>query len=562
MKVLLLVTVVINCKNNFSTPINSPLKCFVVATFGKTPPEVDLPNLGKIQGIFGKSLHARSFFSFEGVPYARPPVGQYRFKEPEPVKAWNGILKAKTVYKCMQYSQFVPPEQDPVIGDEDCLYLNIYTPTLDQNAKLDVIVHIHGGAFMYNWGAAQGPEYILDKDVVYINFNYRLGPLGFLSTENQVVPGNNGVKDQILALKWIKDNVKYFGGNPDSVTITGVSAGGASVHVHYLSRKSRGLFHRGFSQSGTSLCPWVLMEKPLEKSKKLAASLGCPTQHVNNMIECLKTRPGRQIVGTAEFYIDQQYLTDIDTRWNELIPLILDYNYTVDAKLHDEVSQKIRKHYLGNRRVSRQTFKDFIPIVSDRIFVIDIQKTIQLQASITKSSVYSYYFTYRGAHSLSETISGSTEDFGASHTDDTSHVFKMDTADTTTTQEDRKMINVFLEMVTSFAKTGKPKVPGDWPQVPKNNKQPFTYLRIDSPTEFSVETGVSENATFWNSNFSRNTSFGKFTKFGTNSRKFWEKFKRKKILVIRRSSFCTSSSWEIQIQRTRTSEAMEWGPEG
>ncbi|RZC40529.1 COesterase and/or Abhydrolase 3 domain containing protein [Asbolus verrucosus] len=527
-------------------------KIVLSMTFGETPPEVNLPNLGKIQGSFGKSLNGRSFFSFEGVPYAHPPVGKYRFKEPEPVKPWNGVLKAKTIYKCMQYNQYTPPGQDFVIGDEDCLYLNIYTPTVDQNAKLDVIVYIHGGAFMFNWGGLQGPEYILDKDVVFININYRLGPLGFLSTEDKVVPGNNGMKDQIFALKWVQEHVKHFGGNPDSVTIMGMSAGGASVHFHYLSPKSSGLFHKGISQSGSTLCPWVLVEKPLEKTMKLAAGLGCPTKDVNKMIECLKKRPGRQIVASvkdfqpwlyipfspfglvvdswsadpvlpdhpylllknkkvydipwiasytnseglypaADFYIDEKYLIDVNTRWNELLPFILDYNYTVDVHLHNKISQKIRKHYLGDKSVSRTTFMDFIPIVSDRIFLNDIQKAARLQASATTSPIYSYYFTYRGAHSWSEYRGGSAEDFGASHGDDTCYAYKIEAVDTTTTEDDRKMIDVFVEMITSFAKTGKPKVPVEWPQVPKNDKEPFTYLRIDSPTEFSVGTGVSEN---------------------------------------------------------------------
>lgn len=187
-----------------------------------------------------------------------------------------------------------------VSGDEDCLYLNIYTPKIDPNANLDVIFFIHGGCFMFNYAGFQGPEYLLDKDVVYVSVNYRLGPLGFLSTEDDVVPGNNGMKDQIFALEWVKKYIKYFGGNPNSITITGMSAGGASVHFHYLSPKSRGLFHRGISQSGTLLNPWVLTEKPLEKAKKLAALLGCSTKTNEKMIECLKWRSGRQIVQSVK----------------------------------------------------------------------------------------------------------------------------------------------------------------------------------------------------------------------------------------------------------------------
>ena len=88
--------------------------------------------------------------------------------------------------------------------------------------------------------AISGPKYLMDRGVIFVSFNYRLGPFGFLSTGDDVVPGNNGLKDQSIALMWIRDNIKFFGGNPDSVTITGLSAGGASVHYHFFSTMSKG----------------------------------------------------------------------------------------------------------------------------------------------------------------------------------------------------------------------------------------------------------------------------------------------------------------------------------
>ncbi|KAJ8933690.1 hypothetical protein NQ318_008408 [Aromia moschata] len=239
---------------------------FVLSTYVENP-VVELP-LGKIEGAIKKSISGRNFLSFEGVPYGQPPVGKNRFEEPLPVEPWKGTKIARNIYKCLQYRHLRPEStEEPVVGNEDCLYLNIYTPSLDARAELDVIVFIHGGAFMFNYGGFQGPEVLLDRDIVYVNFNYRLGPLGFLSTEDDVVPGNNGLKDQIEAFKFIRDYIRYFGGNPNSVTISGNSAGAASVHFHYLMKKSRGLFNRGISQSGTALNPWVLMENPLEKTK-------------------------------------------------------------------------------------------------------------------------------------------------------------------------------------------------------------------------------------------------------------------------------------------------------
>lgn len=155
-----------------------------------------------------------------------------------------------------------------IIGEEDCLYVNVFTPTKvpQQEDNMDVIVYIHGGAFMF--GSAQAfadPRYLMDKDVVVVTMNYRLGPfgmakhtwgiisniifqfVGFMSTEDEVIPGNNGLKDQVLALQWVNKNIHVFGGNPDSVTLMGLSAGGTSVHLHYFSPLSKGLcIHFGF----------------------------------------------------------------------------------------------------------------------------------------------------------------------------------------------------------------------------------------------------------------------------------------------------------------------------
>src|SRR5699024_71807 len=118
-------------------------------------------------------------------------------------------------------------------GDEDCLHINVYVPrtTLTHQDSLDVIVHIHGGAYMYGAGHFYSqPTLLMDREVVLVTFNYRLGILGFLSTEDIVVPGNNGLKDQAVALQWVKNNIASFGGNPNSITLTGLSAGGSSVH--------------------------------------------------------------------------------------------------------------------------------------------------------------------------------------------------------------------------------------------------------------------------------------------------------------------------------------------
>lgn len=107
---------------------------------------------------------------------------------------------------------------------------------------MNVVVHIHGGSFIGGQGISYGPQYLLDmNDFVYVSINYRLGILGFASTGDSVLPGNNGMKDQVAALKWIQQNIVAFGGNPNNVTITGLSAGASSVHYHLISPMSKGM---------------------------------------------------------------------------------------------------------------------------------------------------------------------------------------------------------------------------------------------------------------------------------------------------------------------------------
>ena len=148
------------------------------------------------------------------------------------------------------------------------------------------------------------PHYLVKEDVLMVGINYRLGSLGFLSTEDDIVPGNMGLKDQSMALRWIKTHIKAFGGDPGKITIVGLSAGGASVHYHYLSPMSAGLFHSGMSFSGTALDCWTQTENSRGKAVRLAELVNCPTSDVRKMIECMKERPAQDLVNAqGEFMV-------------------------------------------------------------------------------------------------------------------------------------------------------------------------------------------------------------------------------------------------------------------
>lgn len=150
-----------------------------------------------------------------------------------------------------------------------------------------------------------GPDFLLEHDIIYIGANFRLGPLGFLSTEQEDCPGNFGLKDQVMALKWIQENIETFGGDPNLVTIFGESAGGASVTYHMMSPLSKGLFHRGISQSGTNLDAWAAVAHDgvaNERAKRVGEMMGCSLNGTDykDIIECLRQVPAKGI--TETFY--------------------------------------------------------------------------------------------------------------------------------------------------------------------------------------------------------------------------------------------------------------------
>jgi len=193
--------------------------------------------------------------SFTGIPYALPPVGQYRFRPPHPPLPWQCPLDAthKKNRICPQITFGM--ENDGLLdgSNEDCLYLNVYVPAnRTRNELLPVAVWLHGGAFMFGSGSACwfGPQFWMIHNIVLVTLNYRLGPLGFLSLGTEEVPGNAGMLDQVAALQWVQSNIHRFNGDPRKVTLMGQSAGSFSTTYHLVSPKSRGLFHRIIAQSG------------------------------------------------------------------------------------------------------------------------------------------------------------------------------------------------------------------------------------------------------------------------------------------------------------------------
>lgn len=228
---------------------------------------------GIVAGLQEKLPNRGNFFAFRGIPYAKPPVGKLRFKDPKPLAKFSSpILECfKHGDSCYQKDMLT----SSVIGSEDCLSLNVYTPQLVGQKKA-VMIFIHGGAFNHGSGNQDmySPEYLLQEDVVIVTINYRLHAFGFVSIPKMGISGNAGLKDQQMALWWVKENIAAFNGDPDNITIFGESAGAASVHLQVLNSTSRKYFHKAIIQSGSVFCDWVIQYNAEEKTKLLAQTIG------------------------------------------------------------------------------------------------------------------------------------------------------------------------------------------------------------------------------------------------------------------------------------------------
>ena len=236
---------------------------------------------GEVQGIDeGPQI------AFRGIPFAEPPVGDLRLAPPEPHDGWDGTLQADEYgAACIQTDGVFAADTT----DEDCLYLNVFTPQVDDGDR-PVMVWIYGGAFETGSTSDDyNPPRLVDEDVVVVTINYRLGLLGFtahpdLTAEGNGTSGNYGMLDQVAALEWVQDNIANFGGDPDNVTIFGESAGGHSVLALLASPETEDLFHRVIVQSGSYGGDQPTLAEAEDLGVGRADALGCD----EGGVDCLR----------------------------------------------------------------------------------------------------------------------------------------------------------------------------------------------------------------------------------------------------------------------------------
>ncbi|ODM87346.1 Esterase FE4 [Orchesella cincta] len=239
---------------------------------------------------FGKTLRSRKgqpYHAFLGIRYAATPK---RFEQSTPMSALDissvPLLAQSHGSSCPQISQ----DGRNYIGKEDCLFGNFHVPTSEppDDDGFPVIVFIHPGSFKSGSGAAFDVSYVMDESVMWATFNYRLGVLGFLSLEDEVLPGNFGLADQITFLEWLKENIEGFGGNKRRITVCGVGAGASSVQYLLLSQSSKGLFQSAVVHGGSMFSSF--QPNPTSFTKAVSDELGCPHQPSHLLLECFRMK--------------------------------------------------------------------------------------------------------------------------------------------------------------------------------------------------------------------------------------------------------------------------------
>uniref|UniRef100_A0AAG5DHC5 Carboxylic ester hydrolase n=1 Tax=Anopheles atroparvus TaxID=41427 RepID=A0AAG5DHC5_ANOAO len=446
---------------------------------------------GCLLGFRMADVNNLRFDAFVGIPYAKPPTGKLRFKNPVPVEPWEVEYNATTIKSpCLQRSILLP--NNPIVGDEDCLYLNVYRPKDNSTQHLPVMVFIHGGGYFL--GSADprlyGPQRILATErVILVTIQYRLGVFGFLSTGDAAAPGNAGMHDQVLALRWVQRNIGAFGGDPGAVTLFGESAGGASVQLHMMSPLSRGLFHRAILMSGSALAVWSLpVDDPMALARRQAKLVGVSEADEltsAELVDVLQYIDATALAGTASqlrswfehpvvIYRptvdragEERFLTDDPRKlWAEGryqdIPILLGtvpnegavvslpilHNQTILEQFNADLVkllpavlavnasssdlERLKQRYFpkapAERWVSEENSKEFTRMLSDALIKYPTVQTLLEYIGSPGASCREttlYSFEFTGRHSFSSIYVPSNASHGVCHQDELMYLFRM-----------------------------------------------------------------------------------------------------------------------------------------
>ena len=436
---------------------------------------------GLVSGIPGTSADVRVY---KGIPFAAPPVGNLRWKAPQPTAHWDGVRKADQFGpRCMQGGG---PGGQPM--SEDCLYLNVWSPATSVPERRPVMVWSYGGAFTGGAGSTPGydGEALARKGVIVVTYNYRLGPFGWLShpelskESGHNASGNYGLMDLTAALQWVHRNIKEFGGDPQRVTIFGESAGGGLVAAMVGSPEGKGLFQRAISESaswiGTRIAPMMTLREAEDAGVKVAAALGAKS------LADLRAVPAEQLQkdgrGTPRmidgWYIKEDLSTTFTRGRQKEVDVLLGSNKDEGTFAFFGLGKLNAQQFADQ---SRERFGDLAdaflklyPAGSDAeahaseltAFRDDLTWQMRtwaaLQARRASARAYVYYFTHEPP------VAAGQPNRGASHTTEIPYVFNI--PGRLWTDADRTLADTMSSYWVNFATTGDPNGKGlpPWPQ--------------------------------------------------------------------------------------------------
>ncbi len=454
---------------------------------------------------------------FEGIPYAAPPVGNLRWKPPQPVPAWDGVREAAAFGDhCVQgniYGDINFRDRGP---SEDCLYLNVWTPAKSADANLPVMVWIHGGGFAAGSASVgrEDGEMLAKKGVVVVSMNYRLGIFGFFSypalakESRDNASGNYGLLDQVAALQWVQKNIAAFGGNPHNVTIFGESAGSFSVSALIASPLARGLFERAIGESGAFLGKTPAMKSLAESEadgEKFAESIGV------NSLDALRAMPAEQLLAAAMKYDITRFWPSVDGYFlpedphaiyasgkQSHVPLLAGWNKdegnyrTIFQKADPTAANFVAgAHALfgGNAdeflrlypaATDAEAMRSAQDLSGDQFIAFGAWKWMEMQRTTGESTVYRYEFEDAPPQPAGEPSQG------AYHSAEIEFVFEaLPSIKLPWRPGDEKLSELMSSYWTNFAKTGDPNGPGlpRWPAYDPSTHFQVMHLSFHSHAE-------------------------------------------------------------------------------
>ncbi|XP_072948632.1 esterase FE4-like [Epargyreus clarus] len=465
---------------------------------------------GVLEGKVAKSHFGQTYFSFEGIPYAKPPVGQLRFRSPQEPENWSGVRDAtKPGNKCAQ----INPYGNLVLeGSEDCLYLNVYTPKLPEKetAKLPVLFFVHGGRLIVGQGDYYRPDFLIRHDVILVTINYRLHILGFLCLNTPDIPGNAGMKDTIMALKWVKDNIEHFNGDPNNIVAFGESAGAGIVSSYLSSKMADGLITKIIAQSGNLLSDLFMVEEDeVAKARNITNIMGKKVTDQRTLAEYLTEAPldelinafvnaelsrppsiinayflpviEKQFAGIQRYFEESPHASLRNNRFKK-IPVLTsisshegalflqddgqgnfyiedDFQYFIPRFLSIKLgtpkavkfANSLRKFYFKGEEPGKNR-SDYINLVSDVYFGRDTAMFIEAISKYVNT--YVCVFSYNGA--MNTRVMKKLGIKGASHGDLAQYIFYKKSKIGLCKGKEKMVVDALTEAWCNFAKTGKP----------------------------------------------------------------------------------------------------------